>query len=350
MIDIDIEEVTTVDALETLRPEWSALYERCAGATPFQSPEWLLSWWKYFGAGELWVLALRRAGAMVGLAPFFLGAWGERGLRYLWLIGTGITDRLDLLLEPGLESIGGARIVDHLLRRRDRWDLADFQELGADSPLLTASSTCSLPYRIVPQSVSPRLCLPEGRIPFQKVLSPIHGRNLRRARRRLEGAGPFHFEQADEQSLPGLLDALFLLHENRWEKREGSGVLGDPTIRAFHREAASGFLKRSALRLDALRFKETIVATLYAFQKGSVLYCYLSGFDSERAYYSPGAILLEHVIEAAIRSGLREVDFLRGEEPYKYLWGATDRSQYRIWMSPDAERLPSPPERIEKAG
>lgn len=43
-------------------------------------------------------------------------------------------------------------------------------------------------------------------------------------------------------------------------------------------------------------------------------------------------------------------DFLRGEEPYKYLWGATDRPQYRIWMSPDAERLPSPPERIQKTG
>ena len=36
-------------------------------------------------------------------------------------------------------------------------------------------------------------------------------------------------------------------------------------------------------------------------------------------------ILTAHAIEQAIAEGCREIDFLRGQEPYKYGWGAVDR-------------------------
>jgi hypothetical protein len=39
-----VEEITTMDALERLRWEWSELWTRSPAATPFQSPEWLLPW------------------------------------------------------------------------------------------------------------------------------------------------------------------------------------------------------------------------------------------------------------------------------------------------------------------
>ncbi|TAK10199.1 MAG: GNAT family N-acetyltransferase [Candidatus Manganitrophaceae bacterium] len=344
---IDLEEVTTVEALEALRPEWSALYERCAGATPFQSPEWLLSWWKCFGAGQLWVLVLRRGGRLVGLAPFFIGSLGEGAPRHVGFIGTGITDTLDLLLEPGLESVGALRILERLAQCSARWDLCDFQELRPDSALLTASRS-ALHFRIVPQSVSPRLLLPEG-TNLETILPPVHRRNLRRARRRLEAAGRFVFDRADAHTFPALLEDFFRLHENRWEKREGAGVLADPAIRAFHREAAAGFLRQGALRLYGLRLGETVIASLYAFRKGSGLYCYLSGFDPEKADYSPGALLLKHAIEEAIGEGLREVDFLRGKEPYKYLWGASDRVHYRLWIAPVASSLPQGSEEIDRS-
>ena len=35
--------------VERLVPEWQALWRRIPDATPFQSPEWLLSWWSCFG-------------------------------------------------------------------------------------------------------------------------------------------------------------------------------------------------------------------------------------------------------------------------------------------------------------
>lgn len=347
---IQVEEVTTVDRFEALRPEWSALFERCPGATPFQSPEWLLPWWRSFGRGRLWVLALRREGGLAGLAPFFIGALSEGGPRHVWLIGTGISDTLDLLLDPGFEPIGAARVLDHLLLQQKEWDLCDFQELRAGSPLLTAASISRLSQEIVPQGASPCLPLPRTEAAFQRMLSPEHRRKLRRARRRLEAAGRFSFERADEGTLPEFLDALFRLHERRWGKRQGAGVLADPTLRTFHREAAAGFLKRDALRLYVLQLNGIPIASLYAFQKGGGLSCYLTGFDPEKMPYSPGALLLEYVIEAAIRDGLQEADFLRGQEPYKYLWGASDRPHYRLWMAAAPAMLPRILDQGEKAG
>jgi CelD/BcsL family acetyltransferase involved in cellulose biosynthesis len=45
---------------------------------------------------------------------------------------------------------------------------------------------------------------------------------------------------------------------------------------------------------------------------------------------SPGLVLLARCVEDAIRSGLREYDFLRGRERYKYDLGGRDRIVYRV--------------------
>jgi CelD/BcsL family acetyltransferase involved in cellulose biosynthesis len=34
---------------------------------------------------------------------------------------------------------------------------------------------------------------------------------------------------------------------------------------------------------------------------------------------------MAHVIDQAVAAGCREIDFLRGREPYKYEWSAVDR-------------------------
>lgn len=40
--------------------------------------------------------------------------------------------------------------------------------------------------------------------------------------------------------------------------------------------------------------------------------------------------MVARYVERAIERGLRTVDFLRGDEPYKYEWGAADEPIQRI--------------------
>lgn len=57
---LDAQAVTSLAALEALRGEWQALWAR-SGARPFQSPAWLLPWWRHVGRGEPACLAVRDA-------------------------------------------------------------------------------------------------------------------------------------------------------------------------------------------------------------------------------------------------------------------------------------------------
>jgi CelD/BcsL family acetyltransferase involved in cellulose biosynthesis len=116
----------------------------------------------------------------------------------------------------------------------------------------------------------------------------------------------------------------------RWKEFGESGVLADPHIQAFHREVTPELLDRKVLRFYGLRLEGRLVATLYSFFEREAVYCYLQGFDPAYASLSAGTLLLGAVLEDAISEGKKRVDFLRGQESYKYSWGVKDAPTRRI--------------------
>ena len=55
-----------------------------------------------------------------------------------------------------------------------------------------------------------------------------------------------------------------------------------------------------------------------------------NGVDPDARELSPGVVMVTRYIERAIAAGKRRLDFLRGDEPYKYVWGAVDEPIQRI--------------------
>ena|SRR5438105_11909593 len=72
-----------------------------------------------------------------------------------------------------------------------------------------------------------------------------------------------------------------------------------------------------------------LIDELTTFEALKSVQLYLSGFDPALARFSLGTLLVGHAIEEAVREGAEEFDFLRGQEDYKYRWGAKDRLVYR---------------------
>ncbi|MBN8909445.1 MAG: GNAT family N-acetyltransferase, partial [Rhodospirillales bacterium] len=169
----------------------------------------------------------------------------------------------------------------------------------------------------------PVLGLPETVEQLRACVPAQMLRKLRMNRHRVDRIGGCTIEIATEETAGALLDELFRLHETRWG---GEGVLGDPRVRAFHRNAAPLLLAEGALRLQVLRFETRIVAAYYALlvRPRRILF-YLSAYDPHHARESPGTVLLGAMIEAAVREGRTELHFLRGGESYKYAWGGADR-------------------------
>ena len=58
MCALAIREIESLDELDSIRTDWLALWRSLPAATPFQSPDWLIPWWKHFGIDRLRVLVL----------------------------------------------------------------------------------------------------------------------------------------------------------------------------------------------------------------------------------------------------------------------------------------------------
>jgi CelD/BcsL family acetyltransferase involved in cellulose biosynthesis len=295
--------------LENLIPEWADLHQRCPRATPFQSPQWLLPWTRHlFDGGEIQTLAIRDRGELIGLAPLFRWGISTRNVSFL---GAGVSDYGDLLAVPGREAECIATLGRFVERSGGHLQL---DEVRDGSPLLRE-------WPAEPCSICPVLDLNR----YPESMERGHRVNLRHAHNRLQRHAEFGFSRAVVSNFTEYLTQFFRLHETRW------GAL-EPRLRQFYTETARGLLASGELRLCMLEIEGSPVAAAYAFTRGETLYYYLTGYDAAMSKVSPGALLLEWMIEQARAEGVAEIDFLRHTEAYKYLWGARDRVNYRITL------------------
>ncbi len=298
-------------ALAALTPEWHALWTRTPGATPFQSPHWLLPWWDAFGTDALRVATARRGGALAGVLPAYV--LDEPGGRKLLPVGAGTTDYLDALGEdagPMLRALLARAEADGVGR-------CDLIEVPPGSALRGVAPPPGWRATWSDSSACPVLTLPG--------LPPRIRRSLRLGRNRAERAGGWAVEIAGPGTLDAALSALVGLHQARWAAGGEPGVLCDPAVLAFHGRAAPGLLRAGLLRLATLRVGGRPAAAMMALLGPGQVFFYLSGYDVAQRVVSPGALLLGALLDQAVAESRSEAHFLRGREAYKYAWGAADR-------------------------
>jgi CelD/BcsL family acetyltransferase involved in cellulose biosynthesis len=304
-----------------LEPQWWALWRRSPSAAPFQSPAWLLPWWGAFAPGELNVLAVRQADRLVALAPYYIETrqCGPRALP----IGISVTDYHDVLIDPACADAAVA--LANLMTECGSWDEWEFSELPPDAQALGLSIPIGCVEAIETASACPVLVFPQDLDGPQRAHPVRKRKGLRGARNRAARRGAVELMRAEGDTVLDVFNALVQLHHKRWASRGEVGVLADARVRQFHREAVPRLMQAGLLRLYALRIGDDIAAVYYGFFHRDRGYGYLTGFDPTYEFESPGVILLGHAIAEAHREGAREFHFLRGQEPYKYQWGAVDR-------------------------
>lgn len=322
---MNFETVTTADRLAAISGEWSDLWQRDKTATPFQSPHWLLPWWRVFGGDDLFVLAGRENGRLDALAPLYILRDDESDESLGIFIGSGVTDYLDVLRAPSADP---AQLVDAMTRDAvcQMWDL---QQLRPESPMLTAAAPEGWITNDSEQEPCLLLSIANAGDELQNLLSTHARKKLRYYRRSLERDATVSFEQPDSTTLDAFVDALFELHAARWKQRDMPGMLADEFIQKFHRDVARSMFDAGALRMHALRRNGTIVAIFYGFAHHGTVHYYLSGYDPAFEKWSIGSVIVAYALEQAVREGAHTFDFLRGAEDYKASWGAVTRMNMR---------------------
>jgi CelD/BcsL family acetyltransferase involved in cellulose biosynthesis len=334
-----VEVIESEAAFLGLRDEWRELLGASSGGI-FLTWEWLHTWWtRLRGERHLALLAVRRGGQLLALAPFASRGRSWLGGPRLEFLGSGQvgSDYLDVIVRSGAEREAVASVARHLASSGSGLDLRQVR--------LTASTGSELA-RELRRSGCPVRATRTHRCPvidlrgatwesYLASLGSEHRYNFRRRLRKLEGEHTLKFERvASETRRRELLPVLFELHRLRWSEAGGGDGLEGPGIRAFHEDFSRLALERGWLRLFVLWLGGSPAAALYGFRHRDTFSFYQSGVDPRYRKLSVGLVALGLAIRSAIEEGAAEFDLLHGEEAYKFHWATGTRRLGRLRVFP----------------
>lgn len=325
--------------LACLRAEWDELARLAAPRHPFMDAGWQLAWLESHARNlQPWVWTARDAqGRLRALWP--LARRWRRGLRCLhWLAEDSGGDELDILLHPAAD-LATARALYQAAMRRRGWDWMRLQSIqptgilaqifNSSAPTATVRTGLELPFLPLPSSLDALLA----------ARSPNFRSEVRRRRRRMEHALPGLTCHCAEgaPAVAREMPTLMRLHRDRREQKQDAGIFARAEVREFHQRLLPALAARTQPRLYWLEAQGRPLAALYGFARADRFLYFQSGFDPSAAGFSPGTVLLSHVLEDCMRRQEREFDFLRGDEAYKSRWTRQSR-QALAWETARTRR------------
>jgi CelD/BcsL family acetyltransferase involved in cellulose biosynthesis len=219
------------------------------------------------------------------------------------------------------------------------WDAVDLRRLRTGDPALEALArafgrremTHGWTLNVEPEDVCPVTLLPAG-ITFDDFLATLGKKErheIRRKVRRAEAAAEVRLEESADPlaDLPAFID----LHQRRWGDRGlFPATPGGEQSRHFLRRLSELLGKDGPLKLAFLSVGGRRIGACTWFETDDAVLYYNAGVDPDARELSPGVVMVERLVRRAIERGARRVDFLRGNESYKYEWAAADEPIQRL--------------------
>ncbi len=326
-----------VAAFDELAEAWIDLLSRSSADSPFLRPGWLRTWWDHFGEGELCLVVAEEGERLIGIAP--LRRIARDGRWVLETFSEEVSDYLELPVEAGREEAMADLLLAWLTSpAAPDWDVLILWNIRADSPSVriwpSVAAAHALPVRVEPLTVCPVLALPETWDAYLQRLNRKERHELRRKLRRLEameGVRWYILRQDGPEAEEAIARFLELMAASNPEK---AAFLSD-RMRAFFRQVIRHGLQKGWARLSFLEIEGEKAAAYLDFDYRDRIWLYNAGLNPRYAGLSPGVVLLAYLIRQAIEQGKRVFDFLRGDEPYKFRFGAREVPLYRILIYRD---------------
>ena len=338
--------IEDVDGLRALREEWNALHAICREATPFNSWEWLCSWWQAYGeARPLRVLAWRLDGALVGIAPLYVaretGAFGLT-VTVLRMVGDGSADSdyLGFLVRDDLS----ARLLDRFaawLAAEQQCHALVLRDVPETSAWLAGLLAAAGKYGLLLRKEYGRCAAIPLPGAFEELLLSLRPRFRTKVRSLLKrlAESELTFESAvGAEDLKRRLRSLFELHQARWRSTGRVGVFEGKAKRRFYALFAARFARKGWLRLYSLRRGDTYVAHQLCFSANGTTYLLQEGFDVSNPASSYGQTLRASVLRHLIEQRQRCYDFLGGYSRHKEDWGAVEARTVHVTIAQKSVR------------
>jgi len=332
--------IHTLPEFDVLAGPWNALLDVSASHVPFLRHEYLMAWWQTLGGGEwqqadIHIVLGYEDGNLIGIAPLFLSG-DKHGEMRLWFIGSiEVSDYLDILVRPEDTGRFCQGLLRHLADELPEVRTLDLYNILDDSPTLAAFTQAGIEcgwqsHQEVLQH-SPYIPLEGDFIRYLESIDKKQRHEIRRKLRRMENSGIPHrwYITKDVNLLEGDIDAFLQL----MAFEEHKAAFLTPMMRIYMQTVTRCAFQADCLQLFFLEIDGKKVAGSLSFDYLDRIWLYNSGINPAYSEYSPGWVMLAGQIRHACEANYRELDFMRGDEEYKYRFGARDRFVIRLTLT-----------------
>jgi len=223
----------------------------------------------------------------------------------------------------------------------DAWDVVDLRRLRCQDPagnqLARALADQGLGELTVErEDVCPVVPFPQGADieGYLSTLGKKERHEIRRKVRRAEAIGEVRLTDSTDPQAD--LELFIDLHQKRWgEKGLFPSTKGGDQSRVLVRRLFELFGTDGPFKLTILSVGDRRIGAGLHFETGSDLLYYNAGIDPDARDLSPGVLMIHAYVARALERGIRRMDFLRGDESYKYEWGAVDEPIQRVLLRRD---------------
>jgi CelD/BcsL family acetyltransferase involved in cellulose biosynthesis len=323
-----IEYFTEATCFDRLEPEWKALLATSVSDTLFLTNEWQKTWWKYLGNDRLVVITFREDdGTLVGIAPLFEETGSDRAKAFSLIGCVDVSDYLDLIVAKGREAEVFTALLDTIVKPDfPAWNWIHLCTLPAASPTNTQlkdlAQARGLKVAHGLHDVSPMIELPDNWEAYLNTLEKKQRHEVRRKLRRVEEAQTRWYSIEKAEDLDQAVNDFVELHK---KSRPDKNLFMDSRMQGFFAEMARVLFAQGWLQLSFLEINGARAAAIMNFIYHNEVLVYNSGYDPvQYGAFSPGIVLFARSIQDAITAKHKRYDFLRGDEEYKYRFGAHD--------------------------
>jgi CelD/BcsL family acetyltransferase involved in cellulose biosynthesis len=351
--------ITDAGDFPALADAWDRLAEKSPTATIFQSHAWLSLWWKHFSrrSDRLMIMLFYQNDSLVGAAPFFLrtirfaGIAAQRQLRLLGsgevfantfglFLDDGPSDYLDILALPGQASRVIAALETAICSGTVSCDRIEMLNIPETSPLRSLftdpAATHGFARTSTEADICPYLPTPASKEGYLRDLSPNIRRKFSQLSRALTTDKLFRLRSASTRAEAiDILDYLIALHQRRWNRLGYPGLFAKPHFTEFFHDFCGRLFDLGQLWCKVVEDSTSVFGARIAFRSNASYYDYLSGFDdrSPMAKHRPGFALVADMLDEAIANNSREINFLRGNESYKFEFTSAVRRNVNIVLT-----------------
>ncbi len=313
---------TEKSVFEQYSRQWEELLEKAAVSHLFMTPTFMEAWWNTIGQGSLQIIRVMKNEELIGIAPLYLYT-NDEDLPQLGFVGCkNVADYLDFIYDPEHQEEFFATIGNIFTDTRILWERAELCSIPHTSPTRQLLQK-HLHYAITEtqQEVCPVIDLPDSWEVYLDSLDRKQRHEIKRKFRKMEREVAFDFEVVTKpQEVEQATQTFIELHA---ASSDDKARFWDEEHIAFFKSFLQKAAEKNWLRLFFLKIEGKAVSTMLIFEYNKQYYLYNSGYLSD-AYTSlgTGAILTAYTIQHAIEHNMTRYDFLRGDEEYKFKFGA----------------------------